>query len=429
MSSLAVGAHAITVSYGGDSNVAATSASLTQTIQNATTQTALTISANPDTYGSPLTMTAIVTSNGSSPTGSVDFLDGGTTLGSASLNGQESASLTLSTLSPGIHNLVAQYTGDGHASASTSLSVSMAVKQSTSLTLTSSSNPALTISPITLTASLTNAGAAAATGSVVFTDGTTQLGSATLGGSGIASLTLPALAAGTHAIMASYAGDGSDFAASSPVLTQIVNLRGTTTTLTASQTDPTNPQQITLIVVVSGSGGVAPTGTVSFGSGTSVIGTAPVNSTGVATLTILLENSAGTENVVASYTGDTVYATSSSASTVVQAGPATQFTLAIHPPDVTIASKQHSVVQLSLASIKGFNDNIQFGCLGLPFAATCTFSVPQTQLVANGTATVQLTIDTGDPLGISARRQVSDVGGTVQMPSCVFSRLPFWLVS
>jgi hypothetical protein len=269
--------------------------------------------------------------------------------------------------------------------------------------LITSSVPALTISPITLTANLTNAGVATATGNVVFTDGTTLLGTAALDGNGRASLVLPSLAAGTHAITASYPGDGDDFAAISPVLTQVVGLRATTTAVTGSETDAANPQQVTLIAVVHGDATVGPTGTVIFSSGGLAIGTAQVDSTGVATLTILLENSARSENVLASYGGDVVYAASNSPSTTVQAGAATQFTLTVAPASVSIVSKQHSTIQLSLVSIKGFSDSIQFGCLGLPFAATCTFSAPQTNLASGGTATVQLTLDTGDPLGIGAQ--------------------------
>ncbi len=144
----------------------------------------------------------------------------------------------------------------------------------------------------------------------------------------------------------------------------------------------------------------------SFSSGGLAIGTAAVDTTGVATLTILLQNSAGSENIVANYAGDSVYAGSNSASTTVQAGLATQFTLTIDPARVSIVSKQHTIIQLSLSSIKGFSDKIQLGCLGLPFAATCTFSVPQTDLASNGTETVQLTLDTGNPLGIDAQASV-----------------------
>jgi hypothetical protein len=294
------------------------------------------------------------------------------------------------------------------------------VKQTTSLVINSSANPTLTASPITLTATLTNAGAAAASGLISFSNGTTQLGAAQLDADGHASLVLPSLPSGTHSISASYAGDGDNFPSSSSSLSQIVNLRATTTTLTASQTDATNPQQVTLIVVVHGDGSSAPSGTVSFSSGSLPIGTALINANGVATLTILLEASTSKESVVASYGGDAVFQSSTSASIEAAAGPATQFTLAIDPAAVTVVSKQHTNVTLSLASIKGFNDSIQLGCLGLPFAATCTFSAAQVKLVADGTANVSLTIDTGDPLGIGAQAKAQrPQRGTVPL-LCVF---------
>ena len=52
-----------------------------------------------------------------------------------------------------------------------------------------------------------------------------------------------------------------------------------------------------------------------------------------------------------------------------------------------------------MTSVKDFTDTMQFGCLGLPYAATCTFSKTSAKLDANGTLSVQLTVDTGDPLG------------------------------
>lgn len=400
-STLAVGAHTITVSYAGDEDVAAASSSLTQTIQAATTEVTLAASANPATYAAPLTLTANVSTNGGAATGPVAFMEGGTTLGSGILNAQGIAALTLSTLAPGSHTIIADYAGDGSASASASPPLTVVVKQITSLALASSANPALTLSPITITATLNNSGAAIATGPVVFSDGSTQLGTAALDGNDHASLTLPSLSAGVHAITANYAGDGGDFASPSVSLTQTVNLRATTTTLSASQTDASNPQQVTLIGVVHPDGTAAPTGMVSFTSGNLAIGSVSVDATGVATLTIQLQSKS--EDIVASYSGDAVYAASTSAATAVQSGPATQFTLTIAPASVSIASKQHTTVSLGLASIKDFSDTIQFGCLGLPFAATCVFSTPQTKLAANGTATVQLTLDTGDPLGVGSQ--------------------------
>lgn len=60
------------------------------------------------------TVAAIATADGN-PTGSVEFFDGATSLGSVQLTGTESgseASLTLSTLGVGPHPISARYSGD-----------------------------------------------------------------------------------------------------------------------------------------------------------------------------------------------------------------------------------------------------------------------------------------------------------------------------
>jgi hypothetical protein len=119
------------------------------------------------------------------------------------------------------------------------------------------------------------------------------------------------------------------------------------------------------------------------------------------------------------------YATSASLATSVTGGPATQFTLSLNPSSVTIQSKQHIVVQVSAASINGFTDTLLYGCLGLPFAATCTFSSVQTSLASEGTSTVQLTIDTGDPLGAGALAGLNRSRNSnlllCFLPGCVFA--------
>jgi len=141
-----------------------------------------------------------------------------------------------------------------------------------------------------------------------------------------------------------------------------------------------------------------------------VIGSSPINTSGAATINITLDANI-TENIVATYNGDVSYASSASLPTVVTGEPATQFTLALNPSSVSIQSTQHIVIQVSAASINGFSDTLLYGCLGLPFAATCTFSSVQTSLASGGFSTVQLTIDTGDPLG-AARWPASTDRGT-----------------
>ncbi len=160
---------------------------------------------------------------------------------------------------------------------------------------------------------------------MIFSDGGTQLGAATLDAAGHATLAVPAFSAGNHNLTASYAGGNTDFASVSQILPETVQLRSTATSLTGSQTDANNPQQVTLIAVVRPDGTVAPTGSVMFSSGNLTLGSAPVDDTGVATITVLLEGAP--ESVVASYSGNSAYASSSSAATTIAGGAAAQFTL------------------------------------------------------------------------------------------------------
>ena len=169
------------------------------------------------------------------------------------------------------------------------------------------------------------------------------------------------------------------------------------TTVTGSSTDATNPQQITLIAVVKGNGSVPPGGAVTFTNGSITLGASAVDKTGVATITVLFDKTS--EPVVASYAGDASYAASQSGSATITAGKAAQFSLVVDVPNITLVSHQHTTVNVTISSVKGFTDTIGLGCLGLPYAATCTFDKSQLKLNPDGTATASLIIDTGNPLG------------------------------
>ena len=404
-SALPVGAHIISVTYSGDSNYAVATAQLTQTVVSDTTQVTLSAGANSSIYRQPLTFTASVTSNGGPATGTVAFTENGVTLGTAQLDPNHLASFTTASLSPGNHAITAKYLGNGSAEASLTTPITVSVKQTTSLALASGSNPSPTLNALTFTATLTNAGAAPATGPLNFFDGTSNLGSATLDASGHASLTVPQLAAGNHALTVAYNGDVADLPSNSAPLTQTIQLRPTATAVTGSATDPANPQQVTLIAVVKGEGSVPPSGTVTFTAGAVTLGVAAVDTTGVAAVTVIFETP--TQRLQASYTGDPSYAASQSALTPITAGQAAQFTLNLSSQNVALVTKQHAALTLALGSVKGFTDNIVLGCEGLPYAATCTFSKTQLALNADGSVTTTLIVDTGNPLGAGASTTAS----------------------
>jgi hypothetical protein len=118
VSSLAVGSHSITAAYAGDGNHhGSTSSALSQTVGTASTTTTLTSGPNPSKSGRIVTFTATVSS--ATATGTVQFLDGSTLLGTGVLSGG-SASLKTDALSTGKHSITAQYGGDGNFSGSTS---------------------------------------------------------------------------------------------------------------------------------------------------------------------------------------------------------------------------------------------------------------------------------------------------------------------
>jgi hypothetical protein len=131
ISTLAVGAHSISALYSGDSNFAgATSAVITQTVNLAASASAVSSSQNPAKVGQPVTFTATVMAvapGAGTPTGTVTFTDGTSTLGVASLNNGK-ASLKSSTLASGSHSIAIVYAGDPHFAASTSPILSQTVK-------------------------------------------------------------------------------------------------------------------------------------------------------------------------------------------------------------------------------------------------------------------------------------------------------------
>lgn len=397
-SGLTAGTHLILATYSGDAtDQPAASTPISQAVNTAGTSVTLTSSANPSVTGSPVTFSAAVVSVGKVPTGTVVFLDGPLTLGSGTLAGGI-ATFTTATLVAGQHAIVARYGGDAATQLSTSAALIQVTQQRTTLVLTSSVNPALTVQPIVLTAVLGNG--AHASGVVTFTDGATTLASVALDASGSAVLTLPSLSAGTHTLAATYSGDNQNLPSTAASLTDTVQLRPTATSMTSSSNTYLSGQQITLVAVIQSTGPVPPTGLVTFTSGTTTLGSAPLSPAGAATLTIF--PLASSYSIVATYAGDAVYLPSASAPYAIKAGPSTTFTMTPSWTANSIASGAHTKVDLTFTSVKGFNDTLALGCLELPIDVTCTFSTDKMALAADGTNIVHLTIDTGNPLGAGA---------------------------
>jgi uncharacterized delta-60 repeat protein len=296
---LKTGAHTFHTVYSGDAGTQGSTAPLVLlTVGRAPTLTGLTASSVTIAAGGSVTLTASVqaTVGSTFPIGTVQFLDGSTVLGSASIDGTGRAKLVVSGLSAGTHAITAVYGGSSVDLGSTSGVLSVAVGSPVA------SAPALTSSvpnPVygenqTLTAHMTSAVGAALTGRVAFYDGTALLGTSVLDGHGNATLSV-LLNLGAHRLRA-VTLDAA--AGTSATLNETVVKAPTVLTLTTSGS--TVRAQVSAVYAGS------PIGTVTFMDGGKVLGTAPVNGNGVATFVL----PPGPHQITAVYNGSSCFQTS-----------------------------------------------------------------------------------------------------------------------
>lgn len=422
---LPAGSHTIIATYLGDIDYADSTSAQTVnvTIQQTVSNTAISASTANSIASRPITLTAGVTAAGAVPTGTVNFMNGNVLIGIGTLNNNGVASVITSSLPVGTNNVTAIYSGNSNDSGSTSTPIAITiVKAPTTTVVSSSQNPIPTLTPIVISATVSNGGTQIPTGLVTFSEDSVAIGVGTLNANGIATISIPLLSAGSHTFLATYAGDALDLSSSSTTpFVQTVQLRPTTDELTSSTTSLTGGNQLTLISVIRPTGtvgSVAPTGTVTFMSGSNTLATVPVDTTGVATVTVLLPGTSA--NLSSTYSGDANYATSSANPTTVPIGPAPDFSLQATPMTLQMQSTQHTNITVSLASVRNFTDTFVFGCLGLPQDATCTFSKDKANLPSGGVQTVTLTVDTGHPLLGGTQASNTSTSNSKVFLACLF---------
>ncbi len=143
---LAVGSAPITASYGGSAGNfnASTSGVVTQVVGVAGSTATVSSSANPSASGQSVTFTATVAAQAPStvrPTGTVTFKDGGTTLGTGTLNSSGLATYATAALATGTHPITVEYGGSANHTGSTSAALSQVVNAPAGPAITSFSPP------------------------------------------------------------------------------------------------------------------------------------------------------------------------------------------------------------------------------------------------------------------------------------------------
>ncbi|HET9720569.1 MAG TPA: Ig-like domain-containing protein [Solirubrobacteraceae bacterium] len=321
----ATGSHAITAAYSGDATYGATAGNtLSETVGQGTPTDTVTASASPGYVNGSVTYTATVTGPGATPTGSVTFKDGGTTISTCGTSGVVALSGGVATCSvtyaaTGSHAITAGYGGDANylAVAGNTLSESI-IKRTPTVSLSASANPVLAGTPVTYAATVSGAGALP-TGTVTFKDGGTAIGTCGTSGvvtmiGGMATCSVTYSTVGSHSITASYSGDSNYSSLTSSTLTELVRTISTTA-VAASYNPVAVGAQVTYTATVTGSSGT-PTGSVTFEDGGAPV--SACGTSGVVTLTsgsatcAVAYASAGTHLITAVYSGDTTFITSTS---------------------------------------------------------------------------------------------------------------------
>ncbi|MBM7516008.1 beta strand repeat-containing protein [Nocardioides nitrophenolicus] len=336
--SLTVGQHAVVATYDGDDSFTGSNGSVAQKVQRAQTSTLVSSSANPSQPGTAVRFTATVSPvapGAGEPTGTVQFKVNGAPLGApVALVDGSATSADFTNLSAGTYRISAVYGGESRFVTSTGLldqgNGQTVTKAGSATELVSDDAEADAGQTVTFTATVRAVAPATGkpTGVVQFWDGSTLIGAAgltpaTAANTSTATFATATLAPGAHEIRATYGGSVT-FEGSSETTSQLVGAGVTVVGLTSSANPSSYGDRVTLTATVADSAPAPgkPTGTVTFRSGTDVLGTASLATVdGRQQATLDVDGlAAGSYPLTATYSGDgsRAAATSPELSQVVQ---------------------------------------------------------------------------------------------------------------
>ena len=437
---LGAGSNTITFSYSGDARYAPAQSAFTQWIGKANTATtasltggiqSLVLAAAVSIHEPSVATTGFAFPGGSSggaPSGTVQFFDGTTLLGTATL-AQSSLFTSTATLAVTVvpAALTAAYSGDADFNPSTSSAAVQPGQGAATLTVTSSANPSVFAAPVTLKIAVAPAaaGGPVPTGSVSASIlGLFALGSVTLDPTGQGSLTVPrdpallasvpwGFAAGPNTVRLTYSGD-SYYAQSQTAYTQAVNKADTSTTALVAASGAGIEATVSIqepsvtptgFALPGANAAVSnPTGSVQFMQGGAVVGTAVLSPSGHFQSTATLPVPVASSNygqIVAIYSGDANY-----------------------NPSTSPAATQPTQAAANLTVTSSANPST--------FAEPVTFSVAVTPAVSGGpvpTGTVRATVLGSETLGSATLDSTGRASLTVPQAPGAATPLPWGLAT
>ncbi|MDH6282217.1 hypothetical protein M2280_003445 [Prescottella agglutinans] len=379
------GARSLTAKFPGTA-VANASQSAAQNVQvNAPANTTVTLSV-PGTAqtGSPVTLTANVAPQNA--TGTVQFKDNGTNIGTPVTVSNGQAALPYTFATSGAHSITADFAaGSGFLNSSAPAQM-VTVSAPTSTTLQAPAS-ATTGQQVTLSTSVQPAGAV---GTVQFKDNGTAIGSPVTVSNGQAALQHTFDAAGSHSITAEFLG-GTGFAASTSAAQAIsVSDPDAQTSLTVSAPgSATTGSSVDLTATVSPSNAQ---GSVQFKVNGNPVG-APVTVSGGAATMPYTFNTAGSFSVSAEFTGAAGFTNATAAAhQITVSDPDVQTSLTVQAPgSATTGSSVDLTATVSPSNAQG---SVQFKVNGNPVGAPVT--------VSGGAATMPYTFNAAGSFSVTA---------------------------
>src|SRR5580692_5325108 len=266
----------------------------------------------------------------------------------------------------------------------------------TTTSLSASSTQATSGQAITFTATVApKSGSGVPAGTVAFSDGSTQIGTASVNSSGSAVLATSSLAIGSHSISAAYSGDTNFASSTSAAVSVTISAPAkiaTATSVMASATQIMLGQDVTFTTRVAPQSGTGiPTGSIAILDGQTQLGVVALNAGAASFSSANL--AVGSHAITAAYSADSNYAASTSTALIVTVtnAAAGDFSLTMSSSSLSIAPGSSGNLTVTVAPKNGFKQAVGFTCAGLPAAGSCTFN-PQTVIPIAGAVSATLTV-------------------------------------
>lgn len=393
----------VSVSYSGDTNyvVAASANSPAYTITKASPTVALTsLPSGTSSVNESVTFTATlagVALTPVTPTGTVNFTAGGTTItgcGTQPMSSAGVATCTTSALTAGAgQNIAAIYTGDSNFAGATGTTTQTVTQLTGTLTTTTPLSSTAFNASVTFTATLSGVTftPTAPGGTVNFTyGGTTIAGCGTQALTAeVATCTTSSLPAGpSQTVEAVYTGDANYSSVTAPTISHTVTQLTPTLALVSSGATNVN-QSVTFTATLSGVSftPTAPSGTINFtAGGTTITGCGTKSLTAeVATCTTSTLAAGANQAIAAIYTGDANYAAATGTTTQTVSALAATMTLSPSPgPSVAVGAPVTFTAQITGVAVAPV---VPSGTVTFTINGVSSADCPAVKVTAGGAAT------------------------------------------